>query len=165
VPVDAWARAGGYSADHPALARRVPALEDHDDACARVFDPSLQAGKLDLQLRSSFSNSLRLILPDAAVVSDASCFFCLSFAISQCFLATTRATVCRRTNEIAVGRDRPARAGQRDRPLPNNQSPFEEYMRPASSSLRTARYCISKEDCENNLGASWHGQKSEDCGE
>src|SRR6266516_1624045 len=54
VPVDARARAGGDPADHAALARRVAALEDHDDACPLGFDPGLQAGKLDLELRELF---------------------------------------------------------------------------------------------------------------
>jgi hypothetical protein len=52
VPVDARARAGGNP--KPPLACRVPALKDHDDARPRVFDPSLQAGKLDLELREFF---------------------------------------------------------------------------------------------------------------
>src|SRR5215472_5821006 len=42
---------------------------------------------------SSFSNSLRLILPDAVIASSASCFFLLSFAIwrrSHCLLGVAR---------------------------------------------------------------------------
>ena len=41
----------GDPADHAALARRVAALEDHDDACFFSLDPGLQTDKLDLQLR------------------------------------------------------------------------------------------------------------------
>src|SRR5262249_11862786 len=51
VPVDARARAGSDPADHAALTCRVPALEDHNDACPRGLDPCLQTGKLDLELR------------------------------------------------------------------------------------------------------------------
>ena len=51
MPEDARARAGGDPADHAALARRVAALEDHDDARPLGFDPGLQPGKLDLKLR------------------------------------------------------------------------------------------------------------------
>ena len=40
----------GDPADHAAFACRVPALEHHDDACARGLDPSLQTSKLDLEL-------------------------------------------------------------------------------------------------------------------
>ena len=44
MTIDARARAGGDPADHAALARRVPALEDHNDARPLVFDPGLQPG-------------------------------------------------------------------------------------------------------------------------
>src|SRR5215471_11842408 len=62
VPVDARARAGGDPADHAPLAGRVPALEDHDDACPRGLDPSLQTGKLDLELRELLLEFLALHL-------------------------------------------------------------------------------------------------------
>ena len=51
MPEDARARTSSDTADYAAFARRVPALEDHDDACPLVFDPRLQAGQLDLELR------------------------------------------------------------------------------------------------------------------
>src|SRR6516162_7626419 len=60
VPVDARTRAGGDPADHAALACRVPALEDHDDACRGSLDPSLQTGKLDLELRELLLEFLAL---------------------------------------------------------------------------------------------------------
>ena len=44
VPEDARARACGNSADHTTLTRRVPALENHNDARPLVFDPTLQPG-------------------------------------------------------------------------------------------------------------------------
>ena len=58
VPVDARARASGDAADDPALARRVAALEDHDDTFPLGFDPGLQPGKLDLKLRPALSRIL-----------------------------------------------------------------------------------------------------------
>src|SRR5712671_6777599 len=54
VPVDARARASGDPANDAALARRVPALEDHDDASPLGSDPGLQAGKLDLKIGQLF---------------------------------------------------------------------------------------------------------------
>ena len=54
MPVDARAGAGGDPADHAALARGVPALENHDDARPLGFDPGLQPGELDLELRELF---------------------------------------------------------------------------------------------------------------
>src|SRR4051794_906255 len=48
VPVNSRTCKCGDPADHAALARCVPAFEDHDDACSFGLDPSLQADKLDL---------------------------------------------------------------------------------------------------------------------
>jgi len=46
----ARAHAFGNGLDRSALARRVPTFEQDDDSCSRLFDPSLQVAKLDLQL-------------------------------------------------------------------------------------------------------------------
>ena len=62
VAVDARARAGSNSADHAALARRVAALEDHDDTSILGLDPSLQADKLHLELREFLLKFLALNL-------------------------------------------------------------------------------------------------------
>ena len=46
----ARAHAFGDGLDRSALARRVPTFEQDDDSRSRLFDPTLQVAKLDLQL-------------------------------------------------------------------------------------------------------------------
>ena len=85
----ARAAALGDPLDHAALAGRVAALEDHDHAGA-LGHPGLQPRQLDLQLVSSFSNSLPFILRDGAAAFAASCFFCLFFSNRIRSLTATR---------------------------------------------------------------------------
>src|SRR6516164_324453 len=77
MPVDARARTSGHPADHAAFACCVPALEHHDDACARSLDPSLQTSKFDLELRELLLEFLAPHLGGCGLLlSDAVLVFC-----------------------------------------------------------------------------------------
>src|SRR6516164_5412220 len=77
MPVDAWARASGDPADHTTFTCRVPALEHHDDACARSLDPSLQTSKFDLELCEFLLEFLAPHLGGCGLLlSDAVLVFC-----------------------------------------------------------------------------------------
>src|SRR5262245_25854406 len=90
MPVDARTRAGGDPADHAALACRVPALEDHDDACPGGLDPSLQTGKLDLEFRELLLEFLALHFAGCGLRPSYVVLLLLVFCHLSTLLATTQ---------------------------------------------------------------------------
>src|SRR4029434_8739213 len=88
VPVDARARAGGNSADHAALARRVAALENHDDTRTLGLNPSLPADEVHFELSQLLLEFLTTDLAGRVALLDCLVLLLLVLSHLECSLMT-----------------------------------------------------------------------------